>query len=85
MASLLRKLETQGYLSLSAFCEYLTQYVPHAAISYPTAVKYAKEGKLQTLKVGSQHRVLRREVERWVTEGSQEVAPQGPSPSPTPY
>lgn len=79
-ATLLLQLETAGYLSLNQFVSYLQQYQPHAAVSYPTAVKLVRDGKIKANRIGNQWRILRREVERWVSEGNYDVDFSGPYP-----
>lgn len=68
--NLQRELERKGYLSLVKFTKYLKEYEPQAAISYPTALKLVREGKLNARRVGSMYRILRTEVARWVAEGN---------------
>lgn len=79
--SLTIELESKGYLSLQKFVKYLKDNHPHAAISYPTAVRLVKEGKLRAIRVGQQHRLLRKEVVRWVAEGNRESPSDSPEPT----
>lgn len=69
-ANLQRQLEDNGYLSLNKFVAYLKEYHPEAYISYPTAAKLVKEGKLKGFAVGRSYRISRVEVMRWVSEGN---------------
>ncbi len=71
--SLTRQLETSGYLTLNKFVKYLKSVAPQAAVSYPTALKYVKEGKIHAIPVGSQYRIDRIEVERWIREGNSTI------------
>lgn len=70
MSLLINELETQGYLTLNKMLKYLKEVHPAATISYPTALKYVKEGKLVATKRGSQIRVTRAEIARWVAQGN---------------
>lgn len=78
MVSLIRKLEQDGYLSLNQFVQFLKLHAPEATISYPTALKLVNEGKLRGIKHGSQWRIRRAEVDRWVAEGNWERSPTSP-------
>lgn len=66
--ALSKQLESQGYLSLNKFVQYLKETHPAYAMSYPTAVKLVKSGEIKTFMIGGQHRVLRKEVVRWISE-----------------
>ena len=70
--SSIRELETKGYLTLSKFVQYLKDYAPEAYISYPTALKLVKQGKIRARRVGGPYRIGRGEVERWIAEGAWE-------------
>ena len=70
--SVLRKLERDGYLSLNQFIQFLELHAPEAKVSYPTARRLIKDGKLRAVMHGSQYRVRRTEVERWIAEGNWE-------------
>lgn len=72
MANLGFELESQGYLSLNKFVDYLRDEHPQAYVSYPTARKLVKEGKIRGTKVGKQFRINIDEVRRWVAEGNWE-------------
>lgn len=78
--SVLRKLETAGYLSLNQFVDYLASYAPEASISYPTALKLVTEGKIKARRVGSMWRIGRGEIERWVSEGNYDRTVYDPYP-----
>ena len=65
-----QELEMNGYLPLVKFVAYLKEFAPQASVSYPTALKYVKEGKLRALTIGTQHRITRLEIERWIAGGN---------------
>lgn len=70
MSSLTAELELNGYLSLNKFVRFLKDVAPHASASYPTMLRYVRQGKLRAIPVGSQLRIPRTEVERWMREGN---------------
>lgn len=78
--SIIRKLETSGYLSLAQFVDYLKLNAPEASVSYPTALKLVNSGKIQGRKVGGVCRIGRREIERWVSEGNYDRMTYDPYP-----
>lgn len=57
------RLALQGWVSLNGFAKIVD-------VSYPTALKLKQEGKVRTIQVGSQTRVYRSEVERFLREGN---------------
>ena len=59
----------KGFTSLAGFAKI-------AGVSYPTALKMAKKGQVQTIKVGGINRVYSEEVTRFFKEGNLNV-PQG--------
>jgi len=79
--SIVRKLETSGYLSLNQFVKYIKVNAPEASISYPTALRLVKLGKIQARMVGGTYRIGKAEIVRWVSEGNFErINLDGPYP-----
>lgn len=56
-------LATRGWVSLAQFARLV-------GVSYPTALKLMRNKDVQTVPVGSVHRVYRDEVERFLREGN---------------
>jgi len=61
----IQELASRGYISLSKFALL-------AGVSYPTALKLAKDGKVETTQVGSVYRVYTDEVHRFLREGNRQ-------------
>ena len=72
--SLDHELASVGYLSLTKAILWLKRYHPEAAISYPTALRMVERKQLDVMRIGSQYRVTRRELERFVLHGNREQA-----------
>lgn len=68
--SLSNELEVNCYLPLNKFVKYLKETAPQASISYPTALKLVNEGKIKAQRVGSQLRINRVEIDRWIKQGN---------------
>ena len=58
-------LSLRGYVSLRQFAKIID-------VSYPTAVKLMKEGKVDGIKVGGITRIYANEVNRYLLEGNKE-------------
>jgi len=48
----------------------LNQFARIANVSYPTALRMQKDGRVRTIRVGGIHRVYAEEVERFLKEGN---------------
>lgn len=70
MTSLDQELDDKGYLTLNKFVKYMKDFYPASAVSYPTAKRMIEAGKIRAQVRGSQLRILKSEVERWVAEGN---------------
>lgn len=65
-------LADKGYLTAAAFADHLRDCKSIFAVSYGTLRRLIDEGKVEAVKVGSQHRILKEEVERYLREGARE-------------
>lgn len=65
-SEIVAELASRGWLSLNKFCLL-------AEISYPTATKLAKEGKLEGIKVGGVTRIYAEEIRRFLAEGNKQT------------
>ena len=63
-------LEKRGFLTLSQLVPYLKEYYPHASFSAPAMGRMVERGFIETIRVGRQHRILRKEIERFVEHGN---------------
>ena len=70
--SLDHELASVGYLSLVKAIKWLKAYYPEAAISYPTALRMVDRGQLTAIRIGSQYRMTRKELERFAVHGNSE-------------
>lgn len=50
----------------------LTQLAKLEGVTYRTALKWARDGKIKTVKVGGQRRIYEDELRRFRTEGNRE-------------
>ncbi len=67
-------LAENGWLSLSMFAKLI-------AVSYPTAFRMHKTGKVITVTVGGIHRVYAEEIKRFLKQGNAEGGELNPLPS----
>ncbi len=74
-AKTLEQLTSQGWLSLNKFAVI-------ADMSYPTALKAAREGKVEVVKVGGVNRVYKDEILRFLSEGNKPTDGGSKSPHP---
>lgn len=75
MDSLADKLAEQGYLTASGFCDYVKEVRPILAVSYPTLMRYIKDGKIRSVTVGGQTRISKEEIEKYLKNGEEGEQP----------